>query len=78
MKIGDKVKLKNNDESTDQKEIDNFVDNEFLALDTRAFRKHLEKITPDIELKFDYTSQTGNLHKIDVPLGLDFFWPAAE
>jgi len=66
------------DESTDQKEIDNFVDNEFLALDTRAFRKHLEKITPDIELKFDYTSQTGNLHKIDVPLGLDFFWPAAE
>ena len=66
------------DESTDQKEIDNFVDNEFLALDTRAFRKHLEKITPDIELKFDYTSQTGNLHKIDVPLGIDFFWPAAE
>jgi len=66
------------DESTDQKEIDKFVDNEFLALDTRAFRKHLEKITPDIELKFDYTSQTGNLHKIDVPLGIDFFWPAAE
>ena len=66
------------DDNTDQKEIDNFVDNEFLALDTRAFRKHLEKITPDIELKFDYTSQTGNLHKIDVPLGIDFFWPAAE
>ena len=66
------------DGNTDQKEIDNFVDNEFLALDTRAFRKHLEEITPDIELKFDYTSQTGNLHKIDVPLGIDFFWPAAE
>ena len=66
------------DESTDQKEIDKFVDNEFLALDTRAFRKHLEEITPDIELKFDYTSQTGNLHKIDVPLGIEFFWPAAE
>ena len=66
------------DEKTDQKEIDNFVDNEFLALDSREFRKHLDEITPDIELKFDYTSQTGNLHKIDVPLGLDFFWPAAE
>ena len=61
-----------------QKEIDNFVDNEFLALDSRAFRKYLDEITPDIELKFDYTSQTGNLHKIDVPLGIDFFWPAAE
>ena len=63
---------------TDQKTIDNFVDNEFLALDTRAFRAYQEMITPDIELKFDYTSQTGNLHKIDVPLGIDFFWPAAE
>ncbi|OUW61596.1 MAG: hypothetical protein CBD63_01110 [Candidatus Pelagibacter sp. TMED203] len=66
------------DDNTDQKVIDDFVDNEFLALDTRAFRKYLDKITPDIELKFDYTSQTGNLHKMDVPLGLDFFWPAAE
>ena len=66
------------DDNTDQKEIDNFVDNEFLALDHREFRKYLDKITPDIELKFDYTSQTGNLHKIDVPLGIDFFWPAAE
>jgi hypothetical protein len=65
------------DDNTDQKEIDNFVDNEFLALDTRAFRKHLDEITPDIELKFDYTSQTGNLHRLDVPLGIDFFWPAA-
>jgi len=66
------------DESTDQKEIDKFVDNEFLALDHRAFREYYEQISPDIELKFDYTSQTGNLHKIDVPLGIDFFWPAAE
>ena len=66
------------DGDKDQKKIDDFVDNEFLALDTRAFRKYLDEITPDIELKFDYTSQTGNLHKIDVPLGLDFFWPAAE
>ena len=66
------------DDNTDQKEIDKFVDNEFLALDTRAFRKYLDDITPDIELKFDYTSQSGNLHKIDVPLGIDFFWPAAE
>ena len=66
------------DGETDQKQIDSFVENEFLALDTRAFRKYLEEITPDIELKFDYTSQTGNLHKIDVPLGIDFFWPAAE
>jgi hypothetical protein len=66
------------DGQTEQHEIDKFVDNEFLALDARALRKYQNEITPDIELKFDYTSQTGNLHTIDVPLGIEFFWPAAE
>ncbi len=65
------------DGKTEQKEIDNFVDNEFLALDSRAYRKYLDEVTPDIELKFDYTSQAGNLHTLDVPLGVEFFWPAA-
>ena len=65
------------DDNTDQKEIDKFVDNEFLALDHRAFRENYDKISPDIELKFDYTSQTGNLHTLDIPLGIGFFWPAA-
>jgi hypothetical protein len=73
-----KYQITSIDGNTDQKEIDKFVDNEFLALDTRAFRKYLDDITPDIELKFDYTSQSGNLHTLDVPLGIDFFWPAAE
>jgi hypothetical protein len=66
------------DGQEEQHIIDKFVDNEFLALDARALRKYVADITPDIELKFDYTSQTGNLHKIDVPLGIEFFWPAAE
>ena len=65
------------DGNTEQHIIDKFVDNEFLALDARAVRKYVDDITPDIELKFEYTSQTGNLHTIDVPLGIEFFWPAA-
>ena len=63
---------------TDQKTIDNFVDNEFLALDTRAYRKYMSEITPDIDMTFEYTSQKGNKHTLDIPLGIDFFWPAAE
>jgi len=66
------------DGNTDQKFIDNFVDNEFLALDARAFRKYRDEIEPDVVLKFDYTSQNGGNHKIDIPLGVEFFWPAAE
>ena len=65
------------DENTDRKFISDFVNDEFLALDARAYRKYADSITPDIELKFDYTSQTGNQHKLDVPLGIEFFWPAA-
>ena len=65
------------DGQEEQHIIDKFVDNEFLALDARALRKYVADITPDIELKFDYTSQTGNLHTLDIPLGIGFFWPAA-
>ena len=65
------------DGDTNKKTINNFIDNEFLALDSRAFRAHYDKVNPDIELKFDYTSQTGNHHSMDVPLGTEFFWPAA-
>jgi hypothetical protein len=66
------------DGETNQKTIDDFVDNEFLTLDARAFRVYRESIEPDIIMKFDYTSQTGGSHKLDIPLGVDFFWPAAE
>jgi hypothetical protein len=65
------------DGEKDQNKIDSFVDNEFLALDAKAFRKYRESIEPDIILKYDYVSQTGGNHKIDIPLGIDFFWPAA-
>ena len=65
------------DGNEDTKEINDFVDNSFLAVDSREFRKYVESITPDIEMKFDYTSQTGNIHKIDIPLRVEFFWPAA-
>ena len=66
------------DGNKEQSVIDKFVDDEFLALDARAFRKYRDKVEPDIILKFDYTSQSGGSHKIDIPLGVEFFWPAAE
>jgi hypothetical protein len=67
------------DGNTEQSFINNFVDNEFLALDTRAYRKYVTNITPDIDLSFDYrTKGTGKEVKVDVPLGVEFFWPAGE
>jgi hypothetical protein len=72
-----KYQIQSIDGETEQKTIDNFVDNEFLALDAREFRKYVSDITPDMDLRFDYTSGDGSIIKVDVPLGLDFFWPAA-
>ena len=67
------------DGNTEQKFIDNFVDNEFLALDTRAYRKYVTSVTPDMDMVFDYTTKgTSKVVKVDVPLGLEFFWPAGE
>ncbi len=67
------------DGNTEKSFINNFVDNEFLALDTRAYRKYVSGITPDIDISFDYrTKRTGKEVKVDVPLGVEFFWPAGE
>ena len=63
------------DGETEKGKITNFVDNEFLALDTRQFRKYVESITPDIDFELEYESQIGELHKVEVPMGVRFFWP---
>ena len=63
------------DGESDKLKIANFVDNEFLALDSREYRKYVESITPDIDFEVEYESQIGELHKVEVPMGVRFFWP---
>ena len=57
--------------------IRNFVDNQFLAKEAREFRKHVAQIQPSVDLSFDYEDNEGNITKVDIPVGLDFFWPDA-
>ena len=66
------------DGETDRATINNFIDNQFLAKDTREFRKHLVSITPDIIFEAEYTSQIGEPHKVTIPVGVRFFWPESE
>ena len=63
-------------DKTDAKEIRNFIDNHFLAMDTRAFREYIKKINPNIDLTFTY-EEDGLVEKVDIPIGVDFFWPDA-
>jgi len=56
---------------TDIKKIREFVDNQFLAMDSRAFRNHIRDTQPDVDMSFILDSG----EEVTVPIGLSFFWP---
>jgi hypothetical protein len=59
------------------KSIRDFVDNALLAPDARALRKHYTQIQPDINMKFIPQDEDYVGEGIDIPIGLNFFWPDA-
>ena len=64
---------------TSQKRINEFVENELLSRDSFAFREYLIKITPDVDMSFTFTSEaTGEDTTMDIPLDVEFFWPAGR
>ena len=57
--------------------ISNFVSNRLLAGDSKALRKYMGEITPDLDLKFEYESPfTGEKEALRIPFGVDFFYPS--
>ena len=65
------------DGNTDTGFITKWINNEFLARDTKAFRKYVREISPDLDLKFKFTSDiTGETEALDIPFGVSFFYPA--
>tara|TARA_R100000030_G_scaffold52642_1_gene39592 strand:+ start:209 stop:952 length:744 start_codon:yes stop_codon:yes gene_type:complete len=63
----------NGDEDT--KKIRSFVDNEFLARDSRSFRNYLRDFQPDVDMKF--YPDNGPEGGVDIPIGVNFLWPDA-
>ena len=60
---------------TDKGNINKFAKN-MLAKDTRAFREYVKTISPDLDLKYDFTSEiTGETEALDIPFGINFFYP---
>ena len=65
------------DNEEDKQEIKTFVDTEFLSRDSRAFRDHLQKMVPDVDLSFGFTFEAcGHFERTGIPLTAEFFWPA--
>jgi len=66
----------NGDSTT--KTIREFVDNYFLAKDTRSLREYIKSIQPDIDMKFDFEGENGLEEGLTIPMGISFFWPDAR
>jgi len=60
---------------TDKKTIRDFVDNYFLARDSRAFRDHLTKTQPDVIMEATVETSDGTEEGVNVPVTANFFWP---
>jgi hypothetical protein len=59
-------------EDRETKTIREFVDNHLLARDSRELRKHVKENQPDVDLTF---FPEGSSSRIDIPVGIKFFWP---
>ena len=58
--------------NADRKAVRDFVDRQFLARDSRAFRKYISELQPDIDMTF-YPEDSDE--KVDIPIGVNFLWP---
>jgi hypothetical protein len=61
----------------DQKNIRDFIDTYLLAPDARALRQYYNQISPDIDMKYIPSNENYVGEGIDIPIGLNFFWPDA-
>lgn len=55
--------------------IRDFVDNHFLARDSRAFREHLTKTQPDVIMEAAVQTSNGTEEGVSIPVTANFFWP---
>jgi hypothetical protein len=61
----------------DSKTIRNFVDNAFLARDSKSFREYYSQISPGIETKIKYEFIEGVEEDVNIQFNTNFFWPDA-
>ena len=63
------------DGKSEKSYVNNFVDNEFLSLDSLAFREYLSTITPDVDMTATIVDSTGKEIEVTIPVTYRFFWP---
>ena len=61
---------------SEKKNVRSFIDNQFLARDSRAFRNYLRDFQPDVDMRI--YPENGPEGGIDIPIGINFLWPDAD
>ena len=65
------------DGNEDRGFVNKWITNSFLAKDTKEFRKYVKELSPDLDMKFQFTSElTGEVEALDIPFGINFFYPS--
>lgn len=65
------------DGKSDRGTINNYVNNNMLAQDSKALREYVKEIQPDMDLTFTFTSElSGESEVLDIPFGINFFYPS--
>jgi len=63
--------------NTDKVYINNWINNEFLARESKMFRNYVKSISPDLEFTYTFVSDvTGESEVVDIPFGISFFYPS--
>ena len=62
---------------SERKTVREFVDTYFLAMDARAFRKHIASHQPDVNLLTTVELSDGE-EDVEIPITVNFFWPDAN
>ena len=63
------------DGNQDRKFINNFVDNEFLSVDSLAFRTFVKETSPNLDFTSEVPNSRGEQERVAVPITAQFFWP---
>jgi hypothetical protein len=69
--------IKSVDGNSEVGTIARFVNN-MRAMDSRAFREYVKKVSPDMDMTIQYTHEDGEVEEAPISLGVNFFWPTNE
>lgn len=70
--------IKSVDGNSEIGRITKFINNEFLARDSKAFREYVKKVSPDMNMNFEYVHEDGEKEVAPITMGVGFFWPSEE